>query len=71
VFYGCFGTLCDEYKNWGHVGLCIGSEQVIHAWEQVRQDHYLDVQHLTPAPGWQKLRYLSWASDARILAGHR
>ncbi len=71
VFYDCFGTLFDEYKNWGNVGLCIGGEQVIHAWKQVRQDHYLAIQHLTPAPGWQPPQYLGWAPVERILTGYR
>lgn len=71
VFYDCFGTLFNERKNWGHVGLCLGSEQVIHAWDTVRQDHYLDVQHLTPAPGWQSPHYIGWAPVERLLAGYR
>lgn len=71
VFYDCFGTLFDEYKNRGHVGLCIGSEQVIHAWKHVRQDHYLEIQELTPAPGWQPPQYLGWAPVDRILREHQ
>ncbi len=51
VFYACAGPVGDEIKNWGHVGLCIGEGKVIHAWDKVRIDHYLDVQNLTPRAG--------------------
>ncbi len=71
VFYDCHGVLFDEYKNWGHVGLCIGAGQVIHAWTEVRQDHYLAAPHLAPSPGWSQPRYLGWTPVATILAGHR
>lgn len=71
VFYDCFGSLKDEYKNWGHVGLSIGQGEVIHAWGPVRIDNYLDIQNLTPAPGWTKPRYIGWAPVERILQGHR
>ena len=71
VFYDCFGTLDSEYKNWGHVGLCLGEGKVIHAWDKVRMDHYLEVQNLTPAPGWTRLQYLGWTPIERIFAGCR
>jgi hypothetical protein len=71
VFYDCFGSLQGEYKNWGHVGLCVGHEQVVHAWNQVRLDHYLAVQQLTPTPGWTKPVFIGWAPVERILVGYR
>ena len=71
VFYDCFGTLDGEYKNWGHVGLYIGEGKVIHAWDKVRMDHYLDVQNLTPASGWTRPQYLGWTPLERIFAGYR
>jgi hypothetical protein len=71
VFYECFGPLQGEYQNWGHVGLCVGEAQVIHAWDKVRQDHYLDVERLTPAPGWSAPRYIGWTSVERIFVGYR
>jgi cell wall-associated NlpC family hydrolase len=43
VFYACSGPIKDEIKDWGHVGLYIGNGQVIHAWDKVRIDDYLDV----------------------------
>ena len=71
VFYDCFGPLDGEYKNWGHVGLYIGAGQVIHAWDTVRMDDYLDVQGLTPAQGWTKPQFIGWAPIERILAAYR
>lgn len=71
VFYECFGALRGDYQDWGHVGLHVGHGQVIHAWDRVRQDHYLDVQQLTPAPGWGKPRYIGWTPVERFLEGYR
>lgn len=41
VFYDCWGPIDSVYKNWGHVGLSIGDNQVIHTWDRVRRDHFL------------------------------
>jgi hypothetical protein len=71
VFYDCSGPIDGEYKNWGHVGLHVGDGKVIHAWDKVRMDHYLDVQNLTPAPGWTQPQYLGWAPIERIFVGYR
>ncbi len=70
VFYDCSGPLKGEYKNWGHVGLSIGHGDVIHAWDSVRIDNYLEIQNLTPGPGWTKPRYTGWAPVERIFQGH-
>lgn len=56
VFYGCFGTIDQTYRNWGHVGLCVGHGKVSHAWDTVRTDGYLEVESLAPAPGWTNAR---------------
>jgi cell wall-associated NlpC family hydrolase len=71
VFYECSGPLQGEYKDWGHVGLCVGEGQVIHAWDLVRQDHYLDVEQLSPAPGWSPPRYIGWTAVERIFVGYQ
>jgi hypothetical protein len=71
VFYACAGPVGDEIKSWGHVGLCIGEGNVIHAWDKVRIEHYLDVQHLTPPPGWSKPQFIGWTPIERIFAGYR
>ncbi len=71
VFYACAGPVGDEIKDWGHVGLCVGEGKVIHAWDKVRIDHYLDVQNLTPAHDWTQPEYLGWTPIERIFVGYR
>ncbi len=71
VFYACAGPVGDEIKHWGHVGLCIGEGQVIHAWGKVRIEHYLDVQDLTPPPGWSQPQFIGWTPIERIFVGYR
>ena len=71
VFYGCSGLVNGEPKDWGHVGLCLGDGQVIHAWSTVRIDQYLAVQDLEPAPTWSAPHYLGWTPIERIFVGYR
>lgn len=71
VFYDCSGVIAGEEKNWGHVGLYLGEGLVIHAWDKVRIDNYLDVQNLSTAPGWSKPQYIGWAPVERIFLGYR
>jgi cell wall-associated NlpC family hydrolase len=70
VFYDTTGTLGGERRNWGHVGLCVGAGQVVHAWDEVRVDHYLDVERLESAPGWEAPSYAGWAPVERVFEGH-
>jgi cell wall-associated NlpC family hydrolase len=69
VFYDCLGAINGEYKNWGHVGLSIGNGDVIHAWDKVRIDNYLDIERLMAAPGWDKPKLIGWVSLERIMLG--
>ncbi len=71
VFYACEGPVEDEIKHWGHVGLCMGEGKVIHAWDKVRIEPYLDVQILTPPPGWSQPQFIGWTPIERILVGYR
>ncbi|HMA65270.1 MAG: NlpC/P60 family protein [Fibrobacterota bacterium] len=71
VFYDCSGTIGNEHKNWGHVGLYIGNEQVIHAWDVVRIDHYIGIETLPSAPGWSSPKYTGWVPFERIFKGYR
>ena len=71
VFYACAGPVGDEIKDWGHVGLCIGEGKVIHAWDKVQIEHYLDVQDLTPPPGWSQPQFIGWTPIERIFVGYR
>jgi cell wall-associated NlpC family hydrolase len=71
VFYDCFGLLFETYQNWGHVGLSLGDGQVIHAWNKVRLDHYLEIEQLAAVPGWTQPHYLGWTPVERIFLGYR
>lgn len=71
VFYDCSGPLHGEEKNWGHVGLSYGDGNIIHGWNQVREDNYLAVQQLQGPPGWTQPQYIGWVSVEWILHGHR
>ncbi len=69
VFYDCSGVINDEYKNWGHVGLSMGNGEVIHAWDKVRVDNYLDIEKLVAAPGWEKPKFIGWVPLEQIMLG--
>lgn len=69
VFYDCIGEIKGVRKNWGHVGLSIGNGEVIHAWDKVRVDPYLEVEKLTAAPGWEKPKLIGWVPLERIMLG--
>ncbi len=75
VFYECYGPLKGEapqkVRNWGHVGLSLGDGRVIHAWNVVRMDGYLDIPRLDPAPGWSPAVYAGWAPPEVFLRGAR
>lgn len=69
VFYDCFGTIEGEHRNWGHIGISLGDGQVVHAWDQVRVDDYLEIEQLESAPGWEKPKYIGWAPASIFLRG--
>ncbi|WP_203580894.1 hypothetical protein [Microbacterium hibisci] len=71
VFYEGVGELHGERRDWGHVGLSLGDGRVVHAWNRVRVDDHLALEQLTPAPGWEPLRYLGWVPLSRALEGAR
>ncbi len=69
VFYDCWGAIDGEHKNWGHVGLSLGDGQIVHAWDVVRVDPYLDIEKLGGTAGWTNPKSLGWASVERIMEG--
>lgn len=68
VFYATHGVVDGQPVNWGHVGLCVGDGRVVHAWDVVREDDYLALEKLPPAPGWTPPRYIGYAPIERVLA---
>jgi cell wall-associated NlpC family hydrolase len=71
VFYDNTGELLGQRQNWGHVGLCVGDGRLVHAWDRVRIDHYLDIQNLGTPPGWDSPRLIGWTPIQRIFQGCR
>lgn len=70
AFYDATGMIHGEMKNWGHVALCIGNNQVVHAWDKVRIEDYL-LENICPSPGWSKPVFVGWAPRERVLKGCR
>jgi len=70
VFYSAIGPIDGISKNWGQVGLSIGNGDVIHTWNVIRIDNYLEVQALSGAPGWTQPRYLGWTPPEVFLKGY-
>jgi cell wall-associated NlpC family hydrolase len=71
AFYESVGELFGRRRDWGHVGLSLGDGRVVHAWAEVRIDRYDALEALTPAPGWEPLRWLGWVPLDRVLQGAR
>lgn len=67
VFYDCLCPNDGELVNWGHCGVCLGDGRVIHAWDVVREDNYLDIEKLTALSG-DHPKYLGWVPVSRVLA---
>lgn len=67
VFYDC---MCQDEKgpvNWGHCGISLGDGQVIHAWDVVRIDDYLEIEQLTALTG-DHPNYIGWVPLSRVMA---
>lgn len=71
AFYESVGELFGERRDWGHVGIGLGGGQVVHAWDRVRIDDYSALPSLTPARGWEALRWVGWVPMERVLEGSR
>lgn len=69
IFYDCYGTIRDDYRNWGHVGIHIGDGRMIHAWDRVRIDTLDDIENLKPGPGFEAPQYVGWTPVSVIFRG--
>ena len=67
VFYDCLCPDDGKLVNWGHCGICTGDGNVIHAWDQVRIDNYLDLEKMRALSG-DHPRYIGWVPLERVLA---
>ena len=66
VFYDCMCLSEDGPVNWGHCGISLGDGRVIHAWDVVRIDNYLDIEKMHAASG-DHPQYIGWVSVRRVL----
>ncbi|MEW6524993.1 MAG: hypothetical protein AB1445_15950 [Bacillota bacterium] len=70
VFYGCFGTIDQTYRNWGHVGLCV-------VWKGEPRLGYREDGRLSrggkpgTGPGMDQRPYCGWVPAGGILQGHQ
>lgn len=67
VFYDCLCQSGDGPVNWGHCGICLGEGRVIHAWDAVRVDGYLEIERLTALTG-DHPAYIGWVPLSWVLA---
>ena len=69
AFYESTGDPFGRQQDWGHVGLGlgVGDGQVIHAWDRVRVDHYLEVARAV-GPVRRAVQTIPWAAS---LDGYR
>lgn len=67
VFYDCLCPGGEGPVNWGHCGICLGDGRVIHAWDKVRIDNYLEIEKMTALSG-DHPRYIGWVPVERVLA---
>ncbi len=66
VFYDCICASEDGSVNWGHCGIGLGDGGVIHAWDVVRTDGYLDIEAMT-TPAGNHPKYIGWVPVERVL----
>lgn len=66
VFYDCMCPSDEGLVNWGHCGICLGEGRVIHAWDIVRIDDYLNIEDLTSIAG-EHPKYIGWVPLERVL----
>ena len=66
VFYDCLSPSENGPVNWGHCGISLGDGRVIHAWDKVRIDNYLEIEKLTSFTG-DHPKYLGWVPLERVL----
>ena len=66
VFYDCLCPGEDGPVNWGHCGVSLGDGRIIHAWDVVRIDGYLEVEGLTALTG-DHPKYIGWVPVSRVL----
>lgn len=67
VFYDCLCPGENGLINYGHCGIALDDGSVIHAWDKVRKDGYLEIEKLTAVTG-DHPKYIGWVPISRVLA---
>lgn len=65
VFYDCLCETKEGFMDWGHCGIALDDGKIIHAWDRVRIDNYLDIEKLSS--GGNHPKYLGAVPLSRIL----
>ena len=66
VFYDCICMSDKGPVNWGHCGISLGNGKVIHAWDKVRINDYLDIEKMTAMSG-DLPKYIGWVPLERVM----
>ena len=66
VFYDCLCPSENGPVNWGHCGISLGAGRVIHAWDKVRIDDYIEIEKLIALTG-DHPKYLGWVPVSCVL----
>ena len=66
VFYDCVCQGPDGPVNWGHCGISLGDDRIIHAWDTVRIDDCREIEAMTSLSG-DRPRYIGWVPVERVL----
>ena len=67
AFYDCLCPGENGPINWGHCGIGLGEGMVIHAWDVVRTDGYLQIENLCSVIG-EHPKYIGWVPLSRVLS---
>ena len=66
VFYDCLCLSENGPVNRGHCGISLGDGLVIHAWDTVRIDNYIEIERMTAQSG-DHPRFIGWVPIERVL----
>lgn len=67
VFYDCICLSEQGPVNWGHCGISLGNGNVIHAWDVVKENNYLEIERMKSNAG-DYPKYLGWVPIERVMA---
>ena len=67
VFYDCMCQGEEGLVNWGHCGISLGGGEIIHAWDVIRIDDFMQVEQLVSVIGEQP-KYIGWVPLKRVLS---